>query len=178
MAGASAFFGSSQPASIGVSSRARASETASVAIITSASGPKNWPVRSFKKVSGRNAAMVVSDEPIMAGVIAFSPAAMASERALPLSSSWNMFSTTTMPSSMTRPRAMASAPRVMMFIVCPSTFIRANVMMIVSGRMISTMAAVRRLPRKSISTNRASTPPTISDSMTLCWDPMTISDWS
>ena len=90
-------------------SSARASETNSVAIITSASGAKNCPVTPPRNVSGRNVTIVVSDEPIRAGVIDCQvPAATASARELPLLQFViDVFSTTTMPSSMTMPIAIA-----------------------------------------------------------------------
>ena len=51
-------------------------------------------------------------------------------------------------------------------------------MMIVRGKIIKTMAAVRKLPRNSIRTTKAKAPPKINASKTECWEPATISDWS
>ena len=65
--------GSKYCASSGASSKESSNDTPRVATITSASGAKNWPVIPDKNVSGRNATMVVTLEPTIAGVIAASP---------------------------------------------------------------------------------------------------------
>ncbi len=97
----------------GVQVRARASEVSRATVMVRASARKNVPVTPVTEMSGRKTTMGVMVEPMRGWVISWRALRTASTRFSPASRCRAMFSTTTMASSMTRPTAAASPPRVM-----------------------------------------------------------------
>lgn len=93
------------------------SEAPSAIAVVRAKGRNSSPVMSPTSASGRNTAMVVTVEAVIAEATSFTPTVMACSFSSPRARCRLMFSTTTIESSTTRPIAIVMAPRVRMLSV-------------------------------------------------------------
>ncbi len=140
---------------------ASASETSTATVSVAARAAKNCPTTPWSRPSGRNTTTVVMVDVVTGQISSCTAARMAASRPPPARSSrWRaMFSVTTTASSITRPIAIAIAPRVIRLNVWPITHITNTVTASVTGIAAALIAVMRPWRRNRSSTSTASTAP-------------------
>ncbi len=137
---------------------------------------KKLPVTPVVEMSGRKTTIGVIVEPIRGIVNSRSALWMARERLWPASRCNTMFSSTTMASSMTRPTAAASPPRVIRLKLWPVNLRTMKVMSSVAGMTKPATSELPQSRKKSTRMIEESTNPSSTASRTLEMESWTMVD--
>ena len=133
---------------IGISVNAVTLENATAAAIAKANSVNNRPILPCKNTSGTNTAINTKVVAITAKPTSRAPRYAASKGGSPSSMRREMFSSTTMASSTTKPIARTSANKVSRLIEKPSAYITVNAATKDTGTVTAGMIVARTLPKK------------------------------
>src|SRR5207249_3165145 len=162
----------------GITEQASPSDTSTAIVSVIDRAWKNWPTTPCSRPSGKNTTTVVRVDVVTGQCSSWTASRMAAVRSGFWSRCRTIFSVMTTASSMTRPMAIAMAPRVIRLNVCPNNHITKIVMTSVSGMDDALTAVIRPWRRKSRSTTTASAAPISMASRTAVTASRTSAAWS